>query len=141
MSSLRRGIIEAIESELRFHGVETWTMTHNKHLKFKFVFRGRALIFTCAGSPSDYRAHLNAVTDLRAVMGVKRAVRKNPANRQYRRAAPKRLPEAPGVTPGRDFWGALAGFVAAPWAGSLGMDDMGLEMAARDLADAIVGSL
>lgn len=109
MSDIRREMAEAIEKTLLENGIEKWDITAaGKHNKYRFQWKGREHIFMCACTPSDRRAWMNAITDLRHILGVKRKVRKNPKNRQkpYRKIE-EPLPKMPKVTVRPDPWEKL----------------------------------
>lgn len=109
MSDIRRELAQAIEDTLLENGIEQWNITADgKHNKYRFQWNGREQIFMASSTPSDWRCWMNAVSDLRRVLGVKRKVHKNPANRQrsYRKRV-ETLPKMPKVTIRPDPWEKL----------------------------------
>jgi len=139
VTALRRDMITAVETELRKAGV-TWTRDDkSRHLKYTITVGDQTRLFTCAATPSDRRAHLNALTDLRRVLGIKRVVHKNPENRKKK--APTKLVSAakmPTVTVRPDPMQALAALRAEPHWKPLGHATMDIDAAARSLAAAIL---
>ena len=141
--SLCRDLSNAVEKVLTEAGVPDWTVkqVRSGHTKYRFQWEGKPVMFTTASTPSDTRATIHrAVSDLRRILGVKREVRKNPTNRAkpYRKRATV-PPECPRLTPGKDPWASLAGVEAIPHHAPLGTSCMGIDTAARGLADAILG--
>jgi hypothetical protein len=61
----RNAPLEAILAELAIVGVKPSAITQNKHLKVRWVHRGRTHTTVLAASPSDARAALNAVAFVR----------------------------------------------------------------------------
>ena len=70
-------VAEEIETLLRNHGAVL--DRQHKHPVWRFP-DGR--IFVMAGTPGDYRAERNSLSDLRRLLGVKRVTHKNPERRE-----------------------------------------------------------
>lgn len=69
---------EALIAEIRAHGVKTWRIDKagRAHPRLMFEFAGRPLMYVMPNTPSDKHGVLNALSDLRRLMGVKRIIRK-----------------------------------------------------------------
>lgn len=69
---------ELLVEEIRSHGVVSWEIDrHHKHPQLHFDWNGAPLMFVFPSTPSDSRGHLNALSDIRRLMGVRRLVRKS----------------------------------------------------------------
>ena len=70
--------LPALEAELRRVGVASWSVSCNRHIKIRFAWQGRTVVFITPMSPSDaYRGQKNALSDLRRILGVKPKRRKS----------------------------------------------------------------
>ena len=70
--------VPAIEAELRRVGVASWSVSYGRHIKIRFTWQGKPVVFVTLMSPSDaYRGQKNALADLRRILGVKAERRKS----------------------------------------------------------------
>lgn len=70
--------IAVIADELKLHGVRSWDLdVHHKHPQIHFEWNGRSMMFVVPNTPSDSRGHLNALSDVRRMMGVRRRIYKS----------------------------------------------------------------
>lgn len=76
-----------------------------KHRKLRFVHDGRERLYVFSTSPSDRRSTVNAVTDLRAILGVRRERRDGSRRRRLTIARAVKAPETITILP--DPWEAL----------------------------------
>jgi hypothetical protein len=68
----RNAPLAAVLAELAAVGIKPTAITQNGHLKVRWTHRGRVHTTVLAGSPSDVRATLNAVSFLRRQLAGKR---------------------------------------------------------------------
>jgi hypothetical protein len=111
MSDLAKDYIRAVKAELAAHGVAEYQIDDGrKHKKLRFSWQGKDVLYVMPKSPSDWRASMNAVSDLRRLMGVDRLVVKNAERRAAprSRAASKAPPPPESLTLARDGLSTLA---------------------------------
>ncbi len=108
---------QTLISELATHGVTDWWIDRDHpHPQLHFVWQSRPLMYVMSSTPSDRRAHLNAVSDLRRLMGVRRVVHKSERpKRQKSRAI--RIPALGSFTVRANPMNVLAPMNAAMEAG------------------------
>jgi hypothetical protein len=64
--------------EIKTHGVTAWEIdTSHKHPQLRFEWNGSPMMFVFSSTPSDNKAHLNALATLRRMMGVRRIIKKS----------------------------------------------------------------
>lgn len=117
MTHLSTDYTRAVLAELATHGVTEYDIEDGrKHRKLRFIFGGKPILYVMPKSPSDWRASLNAVSDLRRIMGVDRLVVKNAERRANpkARAAPRDTAGPDSFTPMHDGLAALAHFQPGP---------------------------
>lgn len=69
--------LTTLTAELRAHGVTKWDVERNhRHPRLYFWHKGRRMFYVMPSTAGDRRGHLNALSNLRRMMGVKRMVRK-----------------------------------------------------------------
>lgn len=69
---------DILTDELSAHGVKRWEVEVNhKHPQLHFEWNGKEMMFVFPNTPSDRRGRLNALTDLRKIMGVRRVIHKS----------------------------------------------------------------
>lgn len=93
---------EAIAAFLREHSVAYEVEHGGKHVKYRFP-DGRC--FTTASTPSDWRATMNALTDLRRMLGIRRVIVHSAHAPRKRNKV--RVLEMPSVTVMPDPWERL----------------------------------
>ena len=113
-----REIVEAVTDELQKHGATEieYATAKRGHPRIWFTWAGERRWIVLPGSTSDRRAHLNARSEVRKILGVQGEVRResNGTPKVKRSRAPKPDPECPTITPGPDPWAALQDFNAEP---------------------------
>jgi hypothetical protein len=109
MTAARTEHEQALIAEIETHGVVDYRVEQGrKHKRLVFAFNGREIAYVFSGTPSDRKATLCALRDLRRVMGVRRVARKKSPAAKARKKAPRRAPECPVITMRDDPFAALA---------------------------------
>ncbi len=96
---MRDDLRKALVGELELHGVSDWRVEHGGvHRHLVFEWQGRTLRHVLAATPSDRRAALNDVAELRHQMGVARLIAKaDPRTRAKRRKVKRAARGTPAV--------------------------------------------
>lgn len=102
--------VAALTEELRTHGVHEWFVDETgKHNKLRFRWNDRSMMYVFPKTPSDSkRGVLNALSDLRRSLGVRRVIRKVEAREQRQRSPEKAHKEQLVITVKPDPFAILA---------------------------------
>lgn len=112
--------VDIVIAEARRHGATDFRTEHGaSHIKVRFVFQGRPILFVASHTSSDRRAGLAALTTLRRMMGVKKIVRRKAPHRKF---GPVQRHEPPVTCPTLTVFphpfeplGAIAARVVLDW--------------------------
>jgi hypothetical protein len=102
----------ALINEIRLYGVAEYRIEqHGSHRTLLFTFRDRPVRLVFGTNPSDRHHKMNALSDLRRAMGVKRLITKRsgarPAVPPPRRSAPVTALPVLTASPRPDPWAVL----------------------------------
>jgi len=111
--------LSALVRELKSHGVTQYEVKKGrKHRRLIFTFQGREMFYVMPSTSSDFRAPLNAQSDLRRLMGVERVITKSASPRPRKRRL-EAEPECPCLTVRPDPFAALQSVCVDPLLGPM----------------------
>ena len=106
----------ALVAEIRAYSVTEYEIErHGSHRALLFTYDGRPVRLVYGTNPSDRHHLLNAISDLRRAMGVRRIIvkRRGPrATRPPRRSAPPPVLAPPSAAPISEPWAPLQAWIA-----------------------------